>query len=244
MRKITNIELAAIEGVTDQIVTGIDDRYIVIKSETPLRTLSTNMWGGGYGQHLYIMNRQVPKSYMSQDPLREMKGFLEQEGYRYEDVAGMLTAAYVVDVGFRGMMMTGEGEDAENTVRVCTWVTMGLGNTTRAGLPLKPEELYPGTINIIVLIDGEVTDAAMASSIITATEAKTAALQDLGTQIRGGGHVATGTSTDAIVIAATGRGRSHRYAGTATWLGHLIGRTVYEAAMESGLKYKEAVMRL
>ncbi|MCR8643925.1 adenosylcobinamide amidohydrolase [Paenibacillus sp. N1-5-1-14] len=237
------MELREIEGVTSQIVIEDDCRYVLIQSEKPLHTLSTNMWGGGYGEHALIMNRQVPKSYMSTDPVAEMKQFLQEQGFIYEQVAGMLTAAYVVDVGYKGMKLTSVGEDGDQTLRVSTWVTMGLGNTTRAGLPVKPDELYPGTINIIVLIDGDVTDAAMASAIITATEAKTAVLQDLGVKVKKGSFLATGTSTDAIVIAATGRGRSHRYAGTATWLGHLIGRTVYEAAMESGRKYEEAMMR-
>ncbi|KPV55378.1 hypothetical protein QJ48_33495, partial [Paenibacillus sp. A3] len=48
-----------------------------------------------------------------------------------------------------------------------------------------------------------------------------------------GGQTATGTTTDAILIAATQQGEAYRYAGTATRLGYAVGRTVYEATKRS-----------
>jgi adenosylcobinamide hydrolase len=54
---------------------------------------------------------------------------------------------------------------------------------------------------------------------------------------------ATGTTTDAIVIAATQRGRPYKYAGTATKLGYLIGKTVYDATQVSALLYLEKLRR-
>ncbi|KIL40528.1 hypothetical protein SD70_13310, partial [Gordoniibacillus kamchatkensis] len=49
---------------------------------------------------------------------------------------------------------------------------------------------------------------------------------------------ATGTTTDAVLVAATGRGPLHRYAGTATEVGYLIGRTVYDAVLDAGRRYQ------
>ncbi|HBC93335.1 MAG TPA: hypothetical protein DCZ10_10690 [Pelotomaculum sp.] len=46
------------------------------------------------------------------------------------------------------------------------------------------------------------------------------------------GTLATGTTTDAIVIACTAKGRLHHYSGMATDLGFLVGRTVYKAVAE------------
>jgi iron complex transport system ATP-binding protein len=46
------------------------------------------------------------------------------------------------------------------------------------------------------------------------------------------GTIATGTSTDSILIAATQTGELLEYAGTITPLGKLIGKAVYECTTE------------
>lgn len=243
-----------IQGISMQQVdiSGSNGSYLLLSSETPLRTLNTTLWGGGFGYHNYIMNRHVDKNYDCADPIEEMDHFLQTEQYDSDKVAGMLTAAYVHDYGYKALTYpprsNGKPDSVheDDDVRVCSWVTMGLGNTARAGMERKPEELFPGTINMIILIDANLSDNAMANCIITATEAKAAALQDLGVRVKDMNQVeriATGTTTDAIVVAATGRGRLREYAGTATWIGHLIARTVYEAAIESGHNYNKAVLR-
>lgn len=189
--------------------------------------------------HRYIVNRQVDKNYNCDDPIQEMHEFLRAEGCEEHQTACMLTAAKVEDYGFRSGYLEG--------IKVSAWVTAGLGNAARAGMARKAEALFPGTINTIVLIEGNLSDYTMANCVITATEAKTAAMQDLDVRVPEimlpadyslrDKPLATGTTTDAVIIAATGKGRKCEYAGTATWLGHLIGTTVYEAVLESGRKY-------
>ena len=98
----------------------------------------------------------------------------------------------------------------------------------------------PGTINIILLVDGNVTESAMAGALVTATEAKAAALQDLEVTDPGG-NVATGTSTDAVVIARIRRmgGPVHLYAGTVSPFGRAVARAVYDAVAEAVLRERE-----
>ncbi|MCS7460099.1 adenosylcobinamide amidohydrolase [Paenibacillus doosanensis] len=206
--------------------------YYMIESSKPLRTLNSSMWGEGLGWHYRLVNRQVDKNYSSDDPMAEMRRFMHMKGIPADGTAALLTAARVRDRGFS------ERSDGEG-LRVCVWATAGLGNKARAGSERKRDELFPGTINVIALIDGTLTDAAMVNCVITATEAKTAALQDCQIRIDESGETATGTTTDAVIIAATQRGRSYRYAGTATVLGYLIGRTVYEAVSYSVGRYLE-----
>lgn len=236
-----------IAGVGMKQVQSPHGRYLQISSESPLRTLNSSPWGGGFGHHHVLMNRQVDKTYNEVDPLVEMEAFIAREGVDPQDTAGMLTAAWVKDVGFKELAWPPEAgnvgdphpdaESPEEALRVAAWVTVGLGNKARAGAMLPATSLYPGTINTIVVIEGNLTDAAMVNAVITATEAKTAALQELNAMING--QIATGTTTDAVLIAATGRGATtYRYAGTATTLGYLIGRTVYEAILASGKLYE------
>ncbi|MFH5185430.1 adenosylcobinamide amidohydrolase [Paenibacillus sp. TAB 01] len=224
-------EGCSIPGVSFQLVEAAQNSYYQITSERCLRTLNSSMWGGGLSTHRILMNRQVDKSYMCEDPLTEMHEFMKEKGIPAGHTAAMLTAARVQDFGF-----SEHGSDFGLTV--CAWATVGLSNKARAGRELRQDQLYPGTINIIVLVDGELTDAAMVNAVITATEAKAAALQDLGITL---GTVpdasATGTTTDAVLIAATQRGPAFRYAGTSTELGYRIGRTVYASVVASTKAY-------
>lgn len=76
----------------------------------------------------------------------------------------------------------------------------------------------------------------MVNAIITATEAKTAALQQLGIIEQANGQAATGTTTDAIVIGvsqAASWNALHAYAGVATTIGCAIGEAVYDTVLEA-----------
>ncbi|MEI7028096.1 adenosylcobinamide amidohydrolase [Paenibacillus sp. y28] len=218
-----------IEGVVSAVEQAGGSFILTVRSEKPLYCLSTGLWQGGFGMRRLLFNRQVHHQYMSDDPERETQAFLERCGYPELEAAGMLTAAQVADAGYTSMELDG--------IRVCCWVTAGFGNAARAGSGVPAGRLFPGTINTMLLIEGTMSDEAMAGALITATEAKAAALQQLGV-MTGDGETATGTTTDAVIVATTGTGLvPFRYAGTATVVGHLIGRAVYEAFMLSGQAY-------
>ncbi|PYE45522.1 adenosylcobinamide amidohydrolase [Paenibacillus barcinonensis] len=104
----------------------------------------------------------------------------------------------------------------------------------------------PGTINIMLWFNGQMTPSAMVNAIQTAVEAKAAALADAGIMDSENGQTATGTTTDAIVLAIRQAEHEsqplHAYAGTATAMGAAIGRLVYDTVTESlqaGLHWKE-----
>jgi adenosylcobinamide amidohydrolase len=99
--------------------------------------------------------------------------------------------------------------------------TAGCTHAESAGEPIEFKAIE-GTINIIVLVEGNPTDSCLSSLIITATEAKTAALRDLDLRSRWSGDEATGTITDAIVAAKTGQGPTIQYGGPASNLGQLV----------------------
>jgi adenosylcobinamide amidohydrolase len=92
----------------------------------------------------------------------------------------------------------------------------------------------PGTINIILLPNMELTPRAMTRAIISATGAKTAALQDL--DIRSSYtsliNQATGTGTDNIIVVE-GDGKRIDNAGGHSKMGELIAKVVYKAVQEA-----------
>ncbi len=94
-----------------------------------------------------------------------------------------------------------------------------------------------GTINIIVLSNVKLSSRARARLIISATEAKTAALQDL--DVRSTEHPlpwqATGTGTDEVIVVE-GAGPVVDNAGGHCKLGELVAKAVYEGVREAVLK--------
>lgn len=90
-----------------------------------------------------------------------------------------------------------------------------------------------GTINIILLTNTRLTPRAMARAIISATEAKSAALADL--DIRSTytpQRQATGTGTDNILVVQ-GEGVPINSSGGHTKMGELIARAVYDGVREA-----------
>lgn len=100
----------------------------------------------------------------------------------------------------------------------------------------------PGTINIIIVLDACMTESAIYNAMLTATEAKTAALHDLGIQDAELGVLATGTTTDTVTIVNPNSGKytaKHLYAGTATTIGNAIGQLVYKTVKEAVATQKQ-----
>ena len=107
----------------------------------------------------------------------------------------------------------------------------------------------PGTINILILPNMRLTARAMTRAIISATEAKTAALQDLDVRSTYTPLVnqATGTGTDNILVVQ-GTGTALDNAGGHSKLGELIAKAVYSGVKEAiykqnGLTEKRNVFR-
>jgi adenosylcobinamide amidohydrolase len=98
-------------------------------------------------------------------------------------------------------------------------------------------ELSTGTINILLLTNAVLTTGAMARAIMTATEAKTAALQDLNYMSTPSPQVqATGTGTDTMIIASgTDQQNIIHYTGGHTKMGELIAKAT-KTAVTQGLK--------
>ncbi|MGB9667886.1 MAG: adenosylcobinamide amidohydrolase [Thermosulfidibacteraceae bacterium] len=91
-----------------------------------------------------------------------------------------------------------------------------------------------GTVNIILLTNARLTDGAMARAIITITEAKTAAFEDLKVPSSYTRNVqATGTGTDSVIIVSGNTGPEVTYTGGHSKIGELIGKAVYEAVIEA-----------
>lgn len=122
---------------------------------------------------------------------------------------------------------------------VTALVTAGAkSNALRAGVDegtnIEPSDPPAGTINIIVLTNARLTDGALARAVVTITEAKTAALEDLKvTSSYTKGVQATGTGTDSVIVVSGSNGPKVTYSGGHSRIGELIARAVHQAVIEA-----------
>ncbi|MDF2791030.1 MAG: iron transporter ATPase [Neobacillus sp.] len=209
----------------DESLLRVTNEIIELRSPAPLRTMSSGVVGSGTGWHHTFVNRHVGKNYNCSDHRQEMVTFLKVKGFEPSETVGMMTAVFLDDVSFKHVEGTG--------FSLFVVVTAGVGNAIDASKSEQHTlEQVPGTINTWIFVNGELTEEAFIQSIMTATEAKAKALHDLNVIDAVTGTVATGTSTDSILIAATQAGERLEYAGTITDLGKRIGKAVYECTLE------------
>lgn len=119
-------------------------------------------------------------------------------------------------------------------LEVQVFVTAGVNsNAMRMGRD-KGRFYEPGTINVIIMSNMQMSSRAMTRAIITATEAKTAALldMDIRSSYRNGAYRATGTGTDDVAVIQ-GTGQVLEATGGHTKLGELIAKAVYKGVKKA-----------
>jgi adenosylcobinamide hydrolase len=143
-------------------------------------------------------------------------------------------------------------EKSYRSLIVSCLATGGVGNALRSGVDkanwMEQDGNFVktfGTINIILLTNANLTDGAMARVIITATEAKTAALQDMDARSSvSPENQATGTGTDnMIVVSGTDPDKKVRTTGGHTKMGELIGATTKIGVAETIKKHEAMLAR-
>lgn len=112
--------------------------------------------------------------------------------------------------------------------------TVGLANAGRVGAD-TPHSGRTGTINLVAHVDQPLDEAGLTEALSIATEARTAAVMELGWTRDG--LVVTGTGTDCIVVACPVADRRETYAGLHTDVGRAIGGAVYDAVLAGGLEW-------
>jgi adenosylcobinamide hydrolase len=192
------------------------------------RVLSSAPHGGGLGFASHILNHQVEADgrIMARypTPVRYLRTLASRLGLSGE-IIGLMTAVPMTQLVTA--RATAEGLWVE------CFTTVGVTNAVRAGeWPLgwgqSTKGDKPGTINLVVITNANLSTSAMVGAVQVVTEAKTGILRDHGVTSRGGGSFATGTGTDAVVIACSRRGQGplFTYSGTHTMIGALVGRVV------------------
>jgi len=179
--------------------------YIAVHGD--FNVLSSAVYNGGFVKAKTILNVTVSNDF-NENAIELFDSFSKEEGLKRGELVGLMTAVKMENARIV------EKED------VTAIITAGIE---------KPPTQSSSTVNIILLINKNLSRSAMANLIIVTTEAKTAAFFDLDVRYQNG-ELFTGDATDSVVVACYGHENENEepFAGRATELG----RTIYEVVRE------------
>jgi adenosylcobinamide hydrolase len=233
----------ALEGVEAKVLyltyEGFNLNTLLVSFGEKRRVLST--WDG-YREVKFVGNTYTPLA-LSEHTMRNYEEFQKRFplalGIRPEEISFLSTG-----VNMDNLVVC---EKDYQEFKVCCLAAAGAkGNALRTGVDVASYVERAGnfvstvgTINVILLTNATLSDGAMARAIITITEAKTVALQDL--DVRSTytpQNQATGTGTDnIIVVSGKGLGKALRLTSGHTKIGELIGFSTKTAVAEALKKH-------
>ena len=216
--------------LADNVKLIVKDNVLAVFCDSALKTVSSAIYNGGHNQVKAVLNVGVPEGYsdlsLHLDPLELITSSAAKLGLT-TDYLAMVTAAKVKNYS----LVSKKSDDFS----VFVAATAGCSHGESSGEEMDVQEIV-GTINIIVLIDGNPSESCMVAALITATEAKSAVLRDFDVRSRYTGDSATGSITDSVTIASTNTGKTISYGGPASKLGKLVGSCARRAVTEALLK--------
>src|SRR5210317_1315786 len=208
--------------------------HVCVQFSTEHPVLSSAVFNGGECHASNILIMQVAKNFdgtkqIVENPENTLAEYCRQLQLSGATV-GMMTSASMDS--FRLVSRSSQG------VVISAMVTAGISNARCAGdradrRTFQPDANPTGTINIIILTNATMSQAAMVESVMLATEAKTVAMRKLGLKSPVSGTIATGTGTDAIAVANGFGAGTIRYCGKHVLFGEMLASAVIEAITES-----------
>lgn len=211
------------------------DKSIVIFFNGKRKVLSTSVYNGGYSEdYVAVYNYDakqgsgMPCEVLADTYVEHMRLISKRLALNPDMVTGMGTAASMENAVVETM--------SYKELTVTAIVTAGIEtNGGRVGDPsdyYKPMERLGkcGTINIMLVLDCDMPPGALARSLVTCTEAKTAAIQELLAGSNYSTGLATGSGTDqTIIVANPERELYFETTGKHSKIGELIGKVVIKA---------------
>jgi adenosylcobinamide amidohydrolase len=230
--------------VIDGVTVTVDAEAVVVVAGEALDVVSSAPVGGGVVRARSLVNLHVPLDFAASDletPIERLAraralpppwvGFLTAAATDRAEIAiaraADVIALAVVTVGLSHPIAAGRAEDYASASSVAR--TADVAAAARAH----------GTINAIVIVDAAIDHAGLVNAVATVAEVKAEMLAAAGVRCVDG-SVATGTATDAVAVAATGRGSRYRFAGPASVPGAAIARAARTALTRGVDRWLEA----
>ncbi len=223
--------------ITTSWVFDFKNKSLLIEFKRPLRVIST--LEGMRDNILFVGNHYTPPQCWS---ITHYLGLTSSRSMVYK--------ALGLDKKITSFLFTGADMDnlsmevrGYGKIKVCVLLTAGVESNAQRMSKDSGDFCEVGTINIIIMTNMRLTPRAMTRAIITATEAKTAALQDM--DIRSSytpmDNQATGTGTDNILVVEGEGEHVLDNAGGHSKLGELISTCVYNAVISAVEKQNQLI---
>ena len=222
-----------------------ENQALIVRFIGKRDVLSTSAFNGGLRHDLqYAFNHDCKLGGSKDTPLKaptyagHMRAVAADLGLDPAFACGLSTAADMENVSIQS--------ETYEDLTVTAVVTGGIDvNGGRVGDPADWHErdgesvpanvpVLSGTINIMLFINACLPEGTLTRALVTCTEAKTAALQELLAPSFYSSGIATGSGTDGtIVVSSPASPLVLTYAGKHAKLGELIGHTVMKAVKEA-----------
>lgn len=207
---------------------------IFVKFFTERRGISTSKLNGGICDNFQsVFNHHLSQEnidYLTNHDVREyLINHCNSLNIDYKFSTGLITLAKMNHVSIVVKSFKNLEVMAITTAGVRT-------NASRAGDPASYYEEYGkfGTINTLILVNVDLADETLIDAVMTATEAKTVALNDLKIPSQYSNGYATGTGTDGIAVFSNPNSDNRlSNAGKHSKLGELIAECVIESTKKA-----------
>lgn len=223
------------------------NKSVIIKFAGRRAVLSTGVINGGYSENMTSVFNNDAKTapgmgcQLKAPTYKEHMDIIAEElGLDPKVTTGMSTAA-----DMKNMSITVE---KHGDLTVTALITGGIEtNGGRVGDPAsytevkgKTEKLKEGTINIIVAVNGCLPPRTLTRAMVTITEAKTAAIQELLEGSKYSSGIATGSGTDGVIVYSNLDSENvYNDAGKHSKLGELLGKAVKKGVKEALAKQSD-----
>lgn len=218
---------------------------LIVKFSGRRGVVSTSNISGGYNQNLkyafnfscansHYVREKIPTKLKNRTLTEYYEDVLAEIGLPLDETTGMVTAAKIENSAMASREAYG--------VTVMTIATAGIDqNGGRAGDKatfdeFKNQGIEPsiGTINIFLFINARLDGGVLTRSIVTATEAKAAILQELMANSMFSEGIATGSGTDSVIAICNDEANIQLFnAGKHVLLGQMIGESTKEAVAKA-----------
>lgn len=226
-------------SLSNSDLVSVRDHMLLLQFTGRRKVLSTSAWNGGIREDLqcafnYDLSHGKTRwcTLLDSTLAGHMRRIAENADLP-EANTGLCTAAQIKNTA----IMQARWEETE----VTAFVTAGIDeNGGRAGDPATWQEkngtlgIPVGTVNILLHFNCDLSDGALTGALLTATEAKVAAIQELLLPSKVSNQIATGSGTDgAVLICDPGSPCGFTDTGKHSKLGEMIGKTVLSAVKKA-----------
>ena len=205
---------------------------IFVKFNSKRNAISNSILNGGINNNLkYIFNHHLSQENLDYLENHDLRKYLikhcDDLNFDFKQSSGLVTLALMKNLS----IVTKKHNDLEVTAITTAGVRV---NAVRAGDDSsyweENGEFHAGTINTILLINSKLSQETLVEAFMTASEAKTVALNTLKIPSQFSNGFATGTGTDGLIIASNlDSSNLLTNAGKHSKLGELIAKSIIES---------------